>query len=52
VYILKSTFEFNNNLILKISDSNLVERPGPRIADGLDELAKLIHPELFGQVSK
>jgi iron complex transport system substrate-binding protein len=49
---LKSTDAMINNRIFKISDSNLVERPGPRIADGLDELAKLIHPELFGQVSK
>jgi iron complex transport system substrate-binding protein len=36
------------NRIYKISDANLVERPGPRIVNGLEELAKLIHPELFG----
>lgn len=29
-------------------DDNLVNRPGPRIVDGLEELAKLIHPEIFG----
>ena len=28
-------------------DDNLVSRPGPRLVDGLEELAKLIHPELF-----
>jgi iron complex transport system substrate-binding protein len=28
-------------------DDNLVSRPGPRIVDGLETLAKLIHPELF-----
>lgn len=28
-------------------DENLVSRPGPRIADGLEATAKLIHPELF-----
>lgn len=28
-------------------DDNLVSRPGPRIVDGLEELAKIIHPELF-----
>ena len=28
-------------------DDNLISRPGPRIVDGLEELAKLIHPELF-----
>ncbi len=25
----------------------LLERPGPRLIDGLEELAKLLHPELF-----
>ncbi|QEK13353.1 ABC transporter substrate-binding protein [Crassaminicella thermophila] len=28
-------------------DNNLLERQGPRLADGLEELAKIIHPELF-----
>lgn len=28
-------------------DDNLVSRPGPRIIDGLEAAAKLIHPELF-----
>jgi iron complex transport system substrate-binding protein len=28
-------------------DNNLVDRQGPRLADGLEEMAKLIHPELF-----
>jgi iron complex transport system substrate-binding protein len=28
-------------------DDNLVSRPGPRVVDGLETLAKLIHPELF-----
>ncbi len=28
-------------------DDNLVSRPGPRVVDGLESLAKLIHPELF-----
>lgn len=28
-------------------DSNLLDRQGPRQADGLEALAKLIHPELF-----
>ncbi|MCJ7807890.1 MAG: ABC transporter substrate-binding protein, partial [Dehalococcoidia bacterium] len=26
---------------------DLVSRPGPRIFDGLEEMAKIIHPELF-----
>lgn len=28
-------------------DDNLVSRPGPRIVDGLETLAKLFHPDLF-----
>jgi iron complex transport system substrate-binding protein len=28
-------------------DDNLVSRAGPRMVDGLEALAKLIHPELF-----
>lgn len=28
-------------------DDNLVSRPGPRLVDGLELLAKLLHPELF-----
>ena len=39
-----------NNRIYKISDANLIERPGPRIADGLIEVAKMIHPEIFGDL--
>jgi len=28
-------------------DDNLVSRPGPRIVEGLEAVAKIIHPELF-----
>ena len=49
---LKSVDAIVNNRIYKVSDSNLIERPGPRIVDGLDELAKLIHPEIFGTLAK
>jgi iron complex transport system substrate-binding protein len=28
-------------------DDNLISRPGPRLVDGLELLAKLLHPELF-----
>ena len=28
-------------------DDNLVSRPGPRLVDGLEELARLLHPKLF-----
>ncbi len=28
-------------------DDNLVSRPGPRLVDGLEELARLVHPDLY-----
>jgi iron complex transport system substrate-binding protein len=28
-------------------DDNLISRPGPRMVDGLEQLARLLHPELF-----
>ena len=30
-----------------IFDDNTVSRPGPRLVDGLEAMAKLLHPELF-----
>jgi len=35
-----------NNAIYTFDD-NLVSRPGPRLVDGLEAMAKLLHPELF-----
>jgi iron complex transport system substrate-binding protein len=35
-----------NNLVLPLND-DLVSRPGPRMIDGLEFLAKVLHPELF-----
>ncbi len=35
-----------NNAVYTFDD-NLVSRPGPRLIDGLETLAKLLHPELF-----
>ena len=32
---------------IQLFDDNLVSRPGPRLVDGLETLAKLIHPDLF-----
>ena len=29
-------------------DSDLIDRPGPRIVDALEQVAKFIHPEIFG----
>jgi len=31
-------------------DDDLVSRPGPRMLDGLEELVRLIHPELADQL--
>ena len=28
-------------------DDSLISRPGPRVVDGIEQLARLIHPELF-----
>jgi iron complex transport system substrate-binding protein len=36
-----------------IAPTNLFDRPTPRLVDGLELLARLIHPELFsGQIGK
>jgi iron complex transport system substrate-binding protein len=35
----------NNRMF--VVDSNLFDRPTPRLVDGLEVLVKLIHPELF-----
>ena len=35
-----------NNQIFPFDD-NLISRPGPRLVDGLEQLAKLLRPELF-----
>ena len=32
-----------------VIDSNLVDRPTPRIMEGLETLARMIHPEVFGR---
>lgn len=37
-----------NNRVFPIDD-NLVSRPGPRVIEGLEAAARLIHPELFTQ---
>ena len=35
-----------NNKVFEIDD-NLVNRQGPRIAEGVEALAKILHPDLF-----
>jgi iron complex transport system substrate-binding protein len=32
-----------------VVDSNLVDRPSPRIGEGLEAMARIIHPEVAGQ---
>jgi iron complex transport system substrate-binding protein len=32
-----------------VVDSNLVDRPTPRIVEGLEALAKMFHPEAWGE---
>ncbi len=32
-----------------ILDDNLVSRPGPRVVEGLDSVARALHPDAFGQ---
>ena len=44
---LRDTDARRNNRVYGI-DGDLVSRPGPRIVDGLEQLARFIHPELFG----
>jgi iron complex transport system substrate-binding protein len=34
--------------LVEIADSNITSRPGPRLVDGLDLVAKAIHPDVFG----
>jgi iron complex transport system substrate-binding protein len=33
---------------IHLEDSNFFDRPTPRLVDGLENLARRIHPELFG----
>ncbi|MEW6374760.1 MAG: cobalamin-binding protein [Thermodesulfobacteriota bacterium] len=35
------------NARIHLIDSDLIDRPSPRIIDGLEEMARLIHPERF-----
>ena len=42
----QSTEALKNNEIHKI-DANVMSRPAPRLVDGLEETAKILHPDLF-----
>ena len=43
---LKNSPAVLNNRIFKI-DENHLQRPGPRLVDGLEEMARALHPEVF-----
>jgi iron complex transport system substrate-binding protein len=43
---LKNSPAVLNNRIYKINDDHL-SRPGPRLVDGLEEIARALHPEAF-----
>ena len=45
--ILEDTDARRHGRVYEI-DADLPSRPGPRIVDALEELARLIHPEIFG----
>ncbi len=43
---LKNSPALLNNRVYKINDDHL-SRPGPRLIDGLEEMARALHPEVF-----
>ncbi len=45
---IRNTDARKNSNVYSI-DANLVNRAGPRIVDGLELMAKFIHPEIFGK---
>ena len=46
---LRNTYARINGQVYKIN-TDLVGRPGPRMVDGLEQMAKVIHPEIFGSI--
>jgi len=46
---LKNTQALLNDRVYKI-DGDLIHRPGPRIVEALEQMAKFIHPELFEEI--
>ncbi len=45
---LAHTNAAKNGKVIMIENENVLVRPSPRIVEGLEELAKVIHPEAFG----
>lgn len=45
---LRRTRAFQNGNIWALDASSYFSRPGPRVIDGAEILAKIVHPEIFG----
>ena len=45
---LRRTAAVSQGRVYKINDDHLA-RPGPRAVDGLEEIAKVLHPEAFSR---
>jgi iron complex transport system substrate-binding protein len=43
---LKNSPAVVNGRVFRINDDHL-DRPGPRLVDGLEEMARALHPEAF-----
>ncbi|KKL07914.1 hypothetical protein LCGC14_2581190, partial [marine sediment metagenome] len=43
---ITDAFKYNQIYII---DADIVSRTGPRIVDALEEMSKIIHPEMFGE---
>jgi iron complex transport system substrate-binding protein len=48
---LKDSPAVLNNRVYKINE-DLLQRPGPRLVDGLEEMARALHPEVASQFGK
>jgi hypothetical protein len=48
---LKNSPAVLNKRVYKIND-DFLSRPGPRLLDGLEEMARVLHPEVASQFGK
>ncbi len=44
---LVQTNAMKNGRVFTVSNDDIISRPGPRIVEGLEELAEFLHPKLF-----
>lgn len=44
---LSKTRAVRNGMVFALSDDDIISRPSPRIVEGLEEFARLIHPDAF-----